>query len=269
VLSNAVILILQETLEAALLISVLAAVCYLHRFRFGWLSWGVVLGIALASLYASQLQVVSEWFDYVGQEVVNAALQAAVSILLVVLYLVLPRSPFNRSTAIPYPANRGNQASLLTAMAIVMLAVAREGSEIVLYLGGLIRQGDHIEAVLIGSSLGFGIGLSIGVLMFYGLLGLPARWVVRVTSFLLALFSGNMLSQAAMQLIQADWLSAGQPVWDSSGLVPEHTVMGQLLYALVGYEATPPAWYVAAYVTGFLGVAAAIALRRANREALV
>ncbi|HET6564755.1 MAG TPA: FTR1 family protein [Xanthomonadales bacterium] len=267
-LSNAVILILQETLEAALLISVLATVCYLHRMRFSWLMWGLVLGAGLASIYASQLQVVSEWFDHVGQEVVNAALQAAISALLVVFYSVLPPLPAARAPTDLPEAEKAYRSALLAATAIVMFTVSREGSEIVLYLSGLIRQKDHVQAVLMGSGVGLGIGLSIGFLMFYGLLGLTSRWGERLTAFLLALFSGNMLSQAAMQLIQADWLPAGQPMWDSSAWLPEHTVLGQLLYALVGYEATPPGWYVAAYAVGFIAVVAAILLRASRRKGL-
>jgi high-affinity iron transporter len=268
-LSNAVILILQETLEAALLISVLAAVCFLHRIRYSWLLWGLAGGLVLASIYAWNLQRVSEWFDYVGQEVVNAALQAAISLLLVVFYAVLPRSQAGPSNTAASAGAASKRAAMLTATGIVILTLSREGSEIVLYLSGLLRQKDHIQAVLMGSGVGFGIGLSIGFLMFYGLLGLAPKWASRVAAFLLALFSGNMLSQAAMQLIQADWLSSGQPLWDSSAWLPEQTVLGELLYALVGYEATPPAWYVLSYGIGFVGVAIIIVLRSTRQEAWV
>jgi len=265
-LSNAVILILQETLEAALLISVLAAVCSLQRMRFSWLFWGLLLGVIFASIYASNLQRVSEWFDYVGQEVVNACLQAVISILLVVFYVVLPNTQTPPSGHQAKSTASANGTSLMTAAAIVMLAITREGSEIVLYLSGLISQRDHLQAVLMGSGVGFGIGLSIGFLMFYGLLGLTPRWAIRASGFLLALFSGNMLSQAVMLLIQADWLPASQALWDSSSWLPEQTVLGQLLYALVGYEATPPLFYVLAYLAGFLGVFTVIVLRSWKRK---
>ena len=265
-LSNAVILILQETLEAALLISVLAAVCSLQRLRFSWLFWGLLLGVIFASIYAANLQWVSEWFDYVGQEVVNATLQAFISILLVVFYTVMPARGSEASGTRGNAAATGYRGALLAAAAIVTLAITREGSEIVLYLSGLIQQKDHLQAVLMGSGVGFGIGLSIGYLMFYGLLGLAPRWAACATSFLLALFFGNMLSQAVMQLTQADWLPASQALWDSSSWLPEQTVLGQLLYALIGYEATPPPLYVLAYLAGFLGVFTVIVLRSSQRK---
>jgi high-affinity iron transporter len=150
----------------------------------------------------------------------------------------------------------------MVAAAIIMLAITREGSEIVLYLGGLVQQQDHLQAVLMGATLGFGIGLSIGFLLFYGLLGLKPRWGERAATFLLALFAGNMLSQAVMQLTQADWIPATQALWDSSNWLPEQSILGQLLYALVGYESTPSLWHVLAYLVGFGAVIVVVVLFR-------
>src|SRR5690606_15266159 len=96
--------ILQETLEAALLISVLAAVCYMHRMKFTWLLVGMIAGAVFASIYAVNLQAVSEWFDYVGQEVVNATLQGAITVLIGMFIWSLPRQHSrhaDRSTSSP------------------------------------------------------------------------------------------------------------------------------------------------------------------------
>lgn len=261
-LLNAVILILQETLEAAFLISVLAVVCFMQRMKFTWLLCGLLAGALFASVYAINLQTVSEWFDYVGQEVVNASLQGAMAILMALFFAVLPRPQAMLADAAAPSRTRKSSLTMWIAAAIVMLAITREGSEIFLYLGGLVQQEEHVQAVLMGGSLGFGIGLSIGFLSFYGLLGLPAIWSWRAAGFLLALFAGNMLSQAVMQLTQADWLPATQPIWDSSAWLPEHTLLGQLLYALLGYEATPSWWFVLAYLLGFAAVIAVIVWRQ-------
>jgi high-affinity iron transporter len=56
-----------------------------------------------------------------------------------------------------------------------------------------------------------------------------------------------MSAQATGLLIQADWLSVAGPVWDSSGLIAEDSLPGQLLYALIGYEASPSAIEVFIY----------------------
>jgi high-affinity iron transporter len=262
-LLNAVILILQETLEAALLISVLAAMCSMQRQKFGWLATGMMGGVILASIYAANLQKISEWFDYVGQEVVNALLQGLIALLIVIFFCLISRQAGQQPELKAGPGNgQSSQKSLMVAAAIIMLAITREGSEIVLYLGGLVQQQDHLQAVLMGATLGFGIGLSIGFLLFYGLLGLKPTLGERAATFLLALFAGNMLSQAVMQLTQADWIPATQALWDSSKWLPEQSILGQLLYALVGYESTPSLWHVLAYLAGFGAVIVVVMLFR-------
>ena len=61
-----------------------------------------------------------------------------------------------------------------------------------------------------------------------------------------------MLSHAVQILTQADWLPAQRIIWDTSSWLSETSVLGQLLYAVMGYEATPTANQVLAYVLGVL-----------------
>lgn len=252
-LLNSVILVLQETLEAALLISVLIALSRQQRQTLTWLACGVAIGLVFAMLYARNIGIVSEWFDYVGQEVVNALLQ----ILIVVFIVVLFQAVFQVRPA-ESCAREGSSSALfrLCAVAIVALAMTREGSEIVLYLGGFLHQPDKLQAVLLGGGIGFGIGLSVGLLLFYAVIGLAPPRASRVTVCLLALFAGNMLAQSMMLLSQADWITAGPALWDSSAWLPERSMTGRLLYALVGYEATPSKWHVISYIAGFMSVVA-------------
>lgn len=249
-LLTSVVLLLQETLEAALLIAVLAALGSMKGCRASWLPWGLGIGLALGYLYAGAMGTVSEWFDYVGQEVVNALLQITIALALGALAWTI---------AAPEACTR--RFRLLAALAVV-LAVTREGSEVLMYLGGFLQQGDAFQAVLLGSGIGFGIGLSLGILLFYSLFGLPGRGSLAASVLLLALFAGNMLAQAALQLIQADWLASAAPAWDTSSWISEQSVTGQLLYALIGYEATPAPVQVAAYLFGVIAVLAAYAGRR-------
>jgi len=248
-LLTSVILILQETLEAALLVSILAAVTLQRGRRPLWLPWGIAVGCALAWLYAAHMTEVSEWFDYVGQELVNATLQVAIALVILLLSWRLR----DRSGPAGAAPRRPWRFDVLCATTIA-LAVTREGSEILVYLGGFLGQDDRLHAVAVGSALGFGIGVSVGFLVFFGLLALrggAARWVPLV---LLALFAGNMLAQSALLLTQADWLQAGPTLWDSSALLPEQSVAGRLLYALVGYESRPSLVQVISYLAGATAV---------------
>jgi hypothetical protein len=67
-LLSSVILVLQETFEAALLASVLLTISNQQWNRVAWLLIGIGGGMVLSFLYASNMREISEWFDYVGQE---------------------------------------------------------------------------------------------------------------------------------------------------------------------------------------------------------
>ena len=111
--------------------------------------------------------------------------------------------------------------------------------------------------------MGAGIGISFGVLIFYGLINLPGRLGVSVPLFLLALVAAGMASQAVVYLTQGGLIDSRLPVWDTSNWIAETSVTGQLLYALLGYEATPVASQLVLYgMTLLLFVAVALFARR-------
>ena len=132
----------------------------------------------------------------------------------------------------------------------VSLAITREGSEIFIYIGGVINQPSHVQPTLAGSGIGAGIGISAGILIYYGLLSLPTKKITQSSLLLLALVGGNMASQATLLLTQADWLPYSKVLWDSTTPLPENSVVGHLLYALIGYEATPSLFQFLSYLSG-------------------
>ncbi len=248
-LLNSVILVLQETLEAALLISVLLAISHHYQHRTNWLIYAIISGLLLSLFYATQMARVSEWFEYTGQEVINALLQTATTLSIMICTWMLLRS---RGAGSNKQAAHYLSLFRLFAAVTVVLAITREGSEVLIYLLGFYQQNVIFQVMTVGSLIGFGIGVSIGVLILCGLLGLQGRWRIITAVSILALFAGNMLSQATLQLIQADWISSTSAIWDSSGVLPESSLGGKLLYALVGYEATPSGVQAIAYGTGIL-----------------
>ena len=241
-LLTSVVLISQEILEASLIISVLMVFSRICLISGRWIYPALCLGLMGALWYSLELDRVSEWFDYVGQEIVNASLQGAIYLLVVCFVLLLATR-----------ARRASDVLMAACMAlIVALAVIREGSEIIIYLSGFLSNSELLFPVLVGSAIGAGIGLSVGALLFYALIQLGSRWRQNTCLVLLALMGSNMLSQASRGLMQADWLPSGQALWDSSALLSERSVVGHVAYALVGYEATPSAVQVAFYMGGFV-----------------
>ena len=247
-LVSSVVIILREVLEAALMISVLLAVTRFLQLRTRWVAFAMIFGAFGAAAYGYFLDPVSNLFDGVGQELLNAMLQFGVfaALAAIVFHIACQRNaPSDDDAVLP--------ALMATAVA---LAVTREGSEILIYVSGFVQMSDFLSSVGVGSLAGAGIGFSIGVLFYYLLLAIPTGRALLISLILLSLTASGMCAQATQLLIQADWISVSGSLWDTSGYVPEGSLPGQLLYALIGYEATPSATEVIVYVASLTIMAA-------------
>lgn len=261
---SAVVLILQEMLEAALLVSVMLMFTHLFNQLWQnsvqltryWVLYSIVLGSIGAGVVAYYMPEISVWFDYVGQEVFNAGIHIISLLLLMLLAFAVPVSRFDSQ-----PFMRARLIAVCMT-GVVLLSILREGSEIILYLGGITSQPGDVSPAILGSLLGAGIGISIGILLFYGLVGFSSKWSFRAGLILLSLIAGNMAAQSALLLNQADWLPYTPALWNSSAIIPEASIVGHLLYALLGYEATPSAAQVACYGAGMVAVIVSPLFRR-------
>ena len=241
-LVNSVIIVLREVLEAALMVSVLLAISRPLQLRVRWLTMGLLFGMIGAAAYGLSIDRISELFEGVGQEVVNALLQLGVFASLVVSVFLIARQNCE-----PYQDDRLLRTVMATA---ILLTVSREGAEILVFISGFLQVNEFLSTVGLGSLVGAAIGYSVGVLFYYFLLSLEARHTLRISLLLLTLVASGIIRQATGLLIQADWITVAGPLWNSSGLISEESLPGQLLYALVGYEATPSAVEVLMYATG-------------------
>lgn len=227
-----VIIVLREVLEAMLLMSLFLGISYRLLIPRTWMPKAVLLGLLCAYGYATFFQHIASAFDGVGQEVFNANLQILTfACLLLFNVIIITLTPAH----IPQ--------SLLTGVMQtgVSLVICQEGAEIMLYLTGYAARPEQYLPLVIGTVFGAGIGLSLGILLYYFMSSLPVRMTRILGYSILLLVGASLVSQAVRLLIQIDWLPGGPPLWDTSTWIAEGSVTGQLLYALVGYEATPTA----------------------------
>jgi len=258
-LLTSVIIILREFLEAALIISVLLALGENLSPSRRWVRRGIGIGLAGAVAYATSTATVSDWFDGVGQEIVNALIQIVIFACLTLIAVL-----FNRRG----DRTDGYERSIMLLMsASIGLAITREGSEILIYLSGFVSDWELFAPILLGGLIGAGIGTSVGALAYYALINTNRSWSPLISTAVIILVAAGMGSQAVSLLIQADWLPSQLPLWDTSGWISEGSVTGQLLYALVGYEATPSPLQVAAHLAGVLLPVVLIILFRSDSNA--
>ena len=142
---------------------------------------------------------------------------------------------------------------------IAGVAVLREGAETVLFLYGISTGAQMtFDQMLGGAAMGLGAGVAVGYAVYAGLLQIPSRRFFQVIGILLVLLAAGLASQMARFLIQADWLpSLASPVWDTSWLLTDNSLLGATLRVLIGYEAQPSGTQVVFYVATACAIIAA------------
>ncbi|MDE3211501.1 MAG: FTR1 family protein [Pseudomonadota bacterium] len=234
------LLVFREVLEAALIITI---VCAATRGvpRRGWfVGGGLILGVLGALLVALSAGALANAFSGVGQEVFNAGVLLAA--VLMIGWHVLWMSRHGQAIAAEMKALGGavqsGSSSLTMLLLVVALAVLREGSEVVLFLYGMVAGG--AAGVVGGLALGVMAGSAVGFALYYGLLRIPLRYFFGATNAMLMLLAAGLASSAARYLVQANLLpTLTGPLWDSSRWLSNGSLPGQTLHVLVGYDARP------------------------------
>lgn len=250
---SALIIIFREVLEAGLIISALLAAAHIKNVGTRSLTIGLCCGIVGALIIANTMDSISNIGGGIGQELLNALLDVTIIVMLA------------GSTAVDL-LDRGQAAFGWFAAAAIACAMSREFSEIAIYASGFSGSFSAFIPVLIGGTIGTGIAISVGALLYYLLVYQPSRRALLITSTLLALIAAGMGAETIGLLDQAGLMPAQQPFWDTSDWVSEESIYGQLLHALIGYEAAPTPLQIGAYALILL-VLGGLGLLRKSRPA--
>ena len=262
------VIVFRETLEAALIVSiVLAATRGIARRRL-WISGGVVVGIAGALVVAGLTGVISAALQGVGQELFNAAILIAAVAMLGWHHLwmaVHGRALAARLRRLSDSVREGG-ATLAALSVAVTLAVLREGAETVLFVQG-VAVDEPLRQVMAGLTLGVAGGATLGALLYLGLVHVPVRHFFRVTGWMIVALAAGLAAQAARFLEQANLLPTIVPeLWDTSPFLSGASLPGQLLHVLVGYTPTPSGLQFACYVATAAGLIVASRWRSAATD---
>jgi high-affinity iron transporter len=256
---GALIIVLREVIEAGLIVGiVLVATRGVPRRGF-WIGLGVLGGIAGASVVALFAGAISDAFAGSGQELLNA------SVLLLAVVMLAWHNAWMASHGRELAAQVklvGREVASgqrpLTALAVVCgIAVLREGSEVVLFLYGIVASGTSGYQLLIGGLLGVLGGVAITGLSYLGLVAIPARYIFSVTGVLITFLAAGMAAQAVFYLDSAGYLTAlDTPLWDTSGILSQSSILGIVLHTLIGYFDQPSGMQLLAYILTILGMIA-------------
>jgi high-affinity iron transporter len=259
---DAVMLVLREVLEAALFVSLLLALGARLGVPSRWAMSAIPLGLLASWLLGHFAAPISEAFDGTGQELTNAALYLLAIGSFVTLNVLIAPVVVDRRNRAP------DQPRLLSVLFVLIVAgsIAREGSEVWIYLSSFVDAPTAMSAAVMGGLIGTGIGLSVCALVYYALFFLGTRTFFVVFFVLATLVVGGLSMQVAKLGLQIGWLDSGAPIWDTTWLVSERAWFGQLLHALFGYDANPNALQAVFYVGALLAVGIGAGVRVARQR---
>jgi len=254
------IIVFREVLEASLIVGIVAAATRSVPGRSAWLAAGVVAGLVGAGAVALGTERIAAMASGVGQELFNAAVLGVAVLMLAWhnLWMASHGAELAQNARHVGHAIRDGRRECSVLLVVVGLAVLREGSETVLFLYGIAAsEGGASLPMLAGGFAGVAGGAAVGYLLYRGLLRIPLRWFFTATAVLVLFLAAGLASQAARFLIQADVLpSLAAPLWDTSTVLPQTSIVGTLLHGLVGYDARPAGMQILFYVLVLVAIAA-------------
>ena len=248
---GALIIVFREVIEAGLIVGIVMAATRGVAGRGRWVGFGIMAGVLGASLVAAFAGAISQAFEGAGQELFNASVLGVAVAMLMWHNAWMARHGREIAEEMQKVGTAVSEgAKPLAALAIVVgLAVLREGSEVVLFLYGIMASGTSGAALLVGGVLGIAAGAAFTALTYYGLLAIPSRYIFSVTSWLIALLAAGMAAQAVQFLNNAGMVVAlDRTVWDTSWLLSEGSLIGRLLHALIGYTERPTEMQLMIYI---------------------
>lgn len=263
----------RESVEALLVVGILYS--WLRatpegRRGLSYLWGGVAAGLGLALMLALVLLGVSEWLSDTGQEWFQAGMSLLASVLVVQMVVWMKRHGRTLKRELEGGARQSvandNWWGLLV---LVMIAVAREGSETVVFLYGTVSAAqDGGSPVMLGLA---GAGGFLVALLTFWLLQLGGKLITwrrffRITEILLLLLAGSLLVGGLDHLISLDVLpTIVDPVWDSAWLLDDSGGLGKILADFAGYRAYPALISVLVWLAYWLVVW--LLLRRTDAQA--
>jgi high-affinity iron transporter len=199
---------LREGLEAALIIGIvlvsLGRSGRSHLVRFVWIGVGFAVSLSFAAGMALEL-----W--KVNQEAFEGVLLLTSAVFVVTMIAWMSRAARHLKKDIEARvdgyAAKSDLAAGLGLGAFVFLMVLREGAELAVILRA-VELSSQSAGVWIGTLLGLGGAVAVGLLFFQGTLKIPLGRFFKVTSWILVIVAIQLALTGVHELSESGWLPA-------------------------------------------------------------
>ncbi|WP_322084839.1 FTR1 family iron permease [Burkholderia sp. BCC1972] len=262
----------RESVEALLVVGILYA--WLKngdddaRRGLPFLWAGVGVGLLMAVGLGAALVGFTEVLSGDAQDYFQTAMVLIACVLIVQMVLWMRRHGRTLKRDMEQSLQQSTRDSNWWGVAVlVALAIAREGSETVIFLYGLgFGQSGHVDG---SQMLAVLIGLGLAFFTFY-LLQLGGKYFswrhfFRVTEVMLLFLGAGLFQTGVDKLIDKEILPLGiSQVWDTSAILDDSGTFGSLVATLTGYRAHPALTNLVAYAVYWAVVW--LLMKRASRR---
>lgn len=241
---------LREGIEAALIVGIVLA--YLKKVGAQALLrpvyWGVLGGVLASMAVGSIFLLLSVEFEGKGEQVFEGVTMFVAAVVLTITILWM------RDNSKAYSENLRSrvQAALtgketLGLATLVFVSILREGIETVLFLGSASFSSAGAQ-ILVGGTVGLLVAVSVGLAIIKYSVRLDLRAFFRLTSVLLVLFAAGLIAHGLGEFEEAGVVpSVVADVWDTNGILDDHSELGRIFTALFGYSGSPSLVQVVGY----------------------
>ncbi len=266
------ILVLRETIEAALIVSILLA--YLDKTnsqkfkRDVWI--GTIAATIISIIGALAFTNILGGFEGDAEKLFEGTVMViAAGVLSWMIIWMLKNGrmiKYELQSKVDLALNEDKKFAIFT---LAFIAVLREGIETVLFIGGIASNEDP-TSVLISSLFGALSAVAIAVMLFRGIINLNLKKFFNTTSAILMVFAAGLFTQGVHEFQELGWFGPEESFLNTSLFVlplsDGEGVLGPLLRALVGYQDKPTPLEIMAYAFYWIAIIFVYFRIRANFE---
>jgi high-affinity iron transporter len=253
------VITLREAFEASLILGIVYT--YLQKIgareHYRYVTWGGALGLSASLAMGLGITYLSGPLLDLGPDLIGVTVILAAVVLLTwhAWWMQQHARAITGHVQQRIEAARTTQRLWIVGL-IAFTGVFREGAETVLFLWGIMAQAT--SAAGWGSVLGGFGGVATAALLGWAIfvggksVSLP-KFFAATTLFIMFLAAG-LFSTGIGRLQGLGLLPLGDPLWDTSSVLSDRSLLGSFLGGLVGYRTQPSALEVGGYLAYLLVV---------------
>ncbi|MEZ9926334.1 FTR1 family protein [Vibrio breoganii] len=242
----------REGFEMVLIITLLLAATHQVKRANKWILLGGIAGVCISILLAS-LALSNAYMASLLKAKLTGAIILILASLLIAWTVIWMKSEGKKIGQKISNIDVSDAASPLLSLSIVaFLTVVREGSEVVLFLLGLMSQsGVSVHSILLGSVFGALEAIVIGVLMYFGLIRVNIGKVFDVFAVIMTFLSAGMAANAVAKLSSIGLVPSLIPqVWNTTPYFDHHTNwLALVMHVVFGYTEKPSLMQLIVYTS--------------------